>query len=159
MPRALPTPPFIERPVRAIIRDGLTFQRVQRLAQFSVSVDDGGNTIVLVRVKVWHFHTNANGTAGESASRLFPTYTLDYTTSNAEAIDPATGAVLLTQEARSWQDWMALIAADSRPLALRGDAYGWQLHQAQTGSMADLLDAAMDAADAPPYSRFKDSDD
>lgn len=157
--RALPTPPFVERRVRPIVCDGLTFQRVQRLSRFAIDVDAGGNVSVLLRVSCYHFHTNADGTAGAPANKLIPPYALDYTTDNAEAVDAATGEVVLLQGELKWEDWLQRIEDDPRALVLRGDGYGWQMHEVPTKSMADEMGVAMDAADAPPYSRFRDSDD
>lgn len=155
MPLILSTSPFLDRPVRPLERAGILFQRLQRFISFKPAQDpDSGEMVVILKVQVRHFTTSEEGTAGADASALIPPYFLSYVASNVEAVDVQTQEIVYTRTLETAEEWQALLAADPRPLALRGDAFGRQMHQAQQTAMSEQLVAAMDAADGAPWYRF-----
>ena len=155
MPDALGTPPFIDRPVRPLLRAGIWFQRIQRWVSYLPEQNPRtGEVSLLVVVEVQHFTTNADGTQGADASALIPSYQLTYSANNTEIIDLATGEIVLTRALEEDAEWEQKLADDPRHLARRGNAFGWQLHQPMPTPTSDQLIAAMDAADGPPWFRF-----
>ncbi|MDO7853167.1 hypothetical protein [Hymenobacter convexus] len=155
MPLVLSAPPFIDRAIRPLRIGPLVFQRVQRyLTHYPVQDPLTGNVEVFVEVWVLHFFTNADGTAGADAGAVVANYKATYKALNSEIIDVRTQEIVYTRKRETDQEWADLLAGDPRPLAERGNAFGQQMHTLPTVTQAQQLEAAMDAADGPPWYRF-----
>jgi hypothetical protein len=147
-------PPFIDVPVRPLLKGGVLFQRITRWLETSPRQDpDSGALVVEVKVQVRHFLTNADGTPGADASELVPHEVLTYSALNTEAVDVATGEVVYTRLKQTAAEWHQLLADDPRTLMPRGNAYGMQLHAGPV-DLVPQIRAAMQAADGPPWYRF-----
>lgn len=150
----LKQPPFIDVVVRPITVAGIEFKRSQRyVGHFPEQNPVNGEMSVTVRVLVRHFLTDADGTLVD-ANQLMSNYFLTYRADNTEVVDLSTEQVVMNQDGKSVEEFDALIAADPRPLAKRGNAFGWQMHYPSAQSESDQIEAAMIAADTAPWYRF-----
>ncbi|MDO7846476.1 hypothetical protein Q5H92_08915 [Hymenobacter sp. M29] len=155
MPLELTAPPFIDRPVRPLVKGPITYQRVQRyLTHYPKQDPITGNVVLFLSAWVMHFFTNPDGSPGADASETVANYQITYEANNKEIIDLSSGAILYTRDKENDETWAALLAADPRPLAERGNAFGWQMQQKPEITQAAQIEAAMDAADGPPWYRF-----
>jgi hypothetical protein len=149
-----PEPVFIDEEIRSVIIDGITFRRFLRYCKSTPDQNpETGEMSVILIAQVRHYLVNQDGTLGAYAPKLVPSYFESFRADNTEAIDTATGEIVLTRLLENDEQWLALLEADARTLIQRGDAYALTMHSGPV-DMVPQIREAMRAADGAPYWRF-----